>query len=219
MNIPLVLASGSAARRMILRRAGVPFQLCRVEVDEETLRQRYAANGMTVSQMATALAEAKARAALASLQEGASQTGRALGSCIILGADQILEANGRIYNKPATLGEARQQLAALRGQIQHLRTAMVCLHYEQASTDHGGVTQLWHHVDSPRLHMRSFSDEVLERYLAVEGQELLYCVGACKVEGVGQQLFSSIEGNQDSIMGLPLLPLLEHLRATKALPS
>ncbi|TPW33980.1 Maf family protein [Oecophyllibacter saccharovorans] len=227
---PLILASGSAIRRQLLQQAGVPFQVRSVDLDEEKLRQQAQAEGLSIRQTALALAEAKAQQAcilagqaLSGAVGGEKPADRALP--IVIGADQILECDGQVFNKPATLDEARRQLERLRGRTHLLHTAVTLWEPVQdapAVTVSSAVQparRLWSHVETPRLDMRDFSDRVLTRYLEVEGEELLYCVGACKVEGPGAQLFAHMEGSQDAILGLPLLPLLEALRRFGVLPS
>lgn len=205
-SVPIVLASGSAVRRQLLEQAGVPVSVRPVDVDEPALRRQAQKDGMTIEATARLLAEAKAEAGARALLLQRELPP----DSVVIGADQILEQDGRIFSKPADRDEARAQLRTLRGTTQRLHTAV-------AIRQSGAL--VWSGVVTPVLTMRDFSDAVLERYLEVEGDELLYCVGACKVEGPGVQLFSRMEGGQDAILGLPLLPVLEALRQRGVLPG
>lgn len=186
----LVLASGSAIRRTLLENAGLTFSVLSSEVDEAPLKQAGWAEGATPQTVALRLAEAKALSL----------------SCpdaFIIGADQMLSCHGSWYDKPADLPAAREQLLSLKGQTHTLHTAVVVCRNGQV---------LWQHVSEPQLTMRSFSDAFLDAYLAAEGEECLYSVGAYRIEGPGLHLFARMEGDQTAILGLPLLPLLEGLR-------
>lgn len=186
----LVLASGSAIRRTLLENAGLTFSVLSSSVDEEPLKKAGRAEGAAPQTVALRLAEAKA---LSVSCPGA----------FVIGADQMLSCKGDWYDKPADLNAARQQLFSLRGQTHTLHTAVVVCRNGQV---------LWQHVSEPNLTMRPFSDAFLEAYLAEEGEECLYSVGAYRIEGPGLHLFARMEGDQTAILGLPLLPLLEGLR-------
>lgn len=195
----LVLASGSTTRRALLTGAGLRFDVHPPEVDESILKNRGRAAGAAASAVAMALAEAKAIVVSASRPDA-----------IVIGADQILTCDERWYDKPEDLGVARRQLAQLRGGCQVLHTACVLA---------AGGEIVWRHIAQPRLTMRMFSDEVLDAYLAVEGEAVCSSVGACRIEGPGYLLFASIEGEHAAILGLPLLALAEELRQRGILPS
>lgn len=186
----LVLASGSAIRRILLENAGLTFSVISPSVDEEPLKRAGRAEGATPQTVALRLAEAKALSITSA-------------DPFVIGADQMLSCHGNWYDKTADLNAARQQLLSLKGQTHTLHTAVVVCR-------HGQV--LWRHVSQPQLTMRSFSDAFLEAYLAAEGEECLSSVGAYRIEGPGLHLFSRMEGDQTAILGLPLLPLLEGLR-------
>ena len=121
----------------------------------------------------------------------------------VIGADQVLSVDGKIFQKPGNLPAAREQLQRLRGRS-HVLSSAVC-------AARGG-TVVWRAVDQARLTMRPFSDAFLEAYLEEAGADILGSVGAYHVEGLGVQLFSRIEGDAFTIQGLPLLPLLDFLR-------
>ena len=196
----LILASGSSARRMLLENAGLTVQARPVDLDEDAVRRSCEAQGHTLSETAIALADAKAN-----LATGDDDFGE-----LTIAADQILDLEGEAFAKPASLAEAAEHLRRLRGRTHVLRTAVVL---------YKGGEKIWEHLASPRLTMRAFSEAFLQAYLEREGAAILSCVGAYRLEGLGIQLFSAVEGAQDAVMGLPLLPLLEELRVLKVLPA
>jgi septum formation protein len=128
----------------------------------------------------------------------------------VIGADQVLDCDGVLFDKPADPGAARTQLLALRGRTHRLVSAVVLVRDGQ---------RLWHHVGRADLKMRDFSTRFLDRYLESAGQAALSSVGAYQLEGIGAQLFAAIEGDYFTILGLPLLPLLDNLREHGVLPS
>jgi septum formation protein len=149
--------------------------------------------------LAEALAELKAR----------QVTSRHPG-VIVLGGDQILECEGRRFDKPASPAEARRQLQDLAGRGHRLISTVVAFRDGQ---------RLWHHAGEARLTMRRFSEDFLDAYLAAAGPAVLDSVGGYQLEGPGVQLFSKVEGDYFTILGLPLLPLFEFLRAQGELPT
>jgi septum formation protein len=195
----LVLASASASRARLLARAGIPVLLDPAAMDEGEIKASFRAAGADASLCATALAEAKALR-VAQRHEGA----------LVIGADQMLECNGIWFDKPHDRAHARIHLQALRGR-QHELVCAVCVVRDG--------TVLWHTVDRPRLTMRNFSDAFLDEYLAAMADDVLDSVGAYQLEGLGAQLFARIEGDYFSILGLPLLPLLDFLRGQGLLMS
>lgn len=189
----LILASASEARARLLREAGVPFAVEPAAVDERELRAGMAAAGASVEDVATALAELKA-----------SQVARRRnGAVLVLGCDQMLECEGEWFEKPADRDAARRQLLRLRGRRHRLVSAGVLLR---------DGARAWHRVETAELWMREFSDSFLEHYLEAAGDDLLGSVGAYRIEGPGVQLFARIEGDIFTILGLPLLSLLQALR-------
>jgi septum formation protein len=186
----LLLASASPARRAMLDAAGVIFQAQPARVDEAGLKLAARAENASADETALLLAEMKARRLNAP-------------DALVIGADQLLVCGDRWFDKPKDEAEARAHLKALRGRTHTLVTAVVCVR---------DGARIWHHLAHPRLTMRDFSDDVLEAYLATEGDRVLASVGAYRVEGPGIQLFEAIEGEHSAILGLPLLPLLGFLR-------
>lgn len=188
----VILASASTARQSLLRAAGVDVVALPARIDEDAVKQTAQADGSSAGDAALLLAAMKARRIASAHPEA-----------LVIGADQMLVCDEAWFDKPPTLADARAQLQALRGRTHHLPTALVCFR---------GATQVWHHLATPALTMRDFSDAFLDRYLAAEGEAVLSSVGAYRIEALGIQLFARIEGGMDAISGLPLLPLLDYLR-------
>jgi septum formation protein len=188
---PLLLASASEIRLHLLQNAGLIVTALPARVDEESLRLALAAEAATPRDIADALAEVKAR-------KLADKHPKAL----VLGCDQILAFKGQVYSKPENPDEARQQLLALRGQTHHLISAAVL--YDEAKP-------IWRYVSQARLTMHPLSDDYLGSYLTRNWHSVRHSVGAYKLEEEGVRLFSAIEGDYFTILGLPLLPLLSYL--------
>lgn len=196
----IILASTSASRKALLAAAGVPFEAVAPAVDEDALKARMRQAGKPVGPgMATALARAKA-VSVSNRHEDA----------LVIGADQILVCDGEAFDKPSSITEARIQLERLRGQTHRLLTSVAVA--ERARV-------IWSAKVQSRLTMRTFSDPFLSSYLRSEGKSVTESVGAYRLEGRGLQLFSAVEGDYFSILGLPLLRLLEYLRSRGALPE
>ena len=187
---PLVLASKSAIRHAVLRDAGIPVAVEPADIDERGIEQRSAKED--AGELAAVLACEKARTVAARFP------GR-----LVLGADQTLALGERRFSKPADRAGARRQLAALRGQTHELHSAVALVR---------GSSVLFEHREVARLTMRSFSDEFLEAYLDAAGTAVTASVGGYQLEKVGIQLFEHIQGDHFTILGLPLVPLLEYLR-------
>ena len=198
----LILASASMGRAAILRGAGLAFRQEPAGVDERALEAAAVASSDSgrVDAGGLALLLAAAKAKDVSVKHPPA---------LVLGADQVMECEGVLHQKPPTLAAARQQLLGLRGRTHSLHAAL-CVARE------GRV--LWQHLDRARLTMRAFSDAFLDDYCRSEGDVLLQSVGAYRIEGRGIQLFSTIEGGHFTIIGLPLLPLLGYLRDIEWLP-
>lgn len=186
----LVLASTSATRQSMLKHAGLDFTAAAPLVDEGAL---VAANPQWMPRE-TALKLAEAKAMDVSRREPGAH---------VVGADQVLALENKIYGKPRDRAHCRTQLQELRGQMHVLISAVVL------ATD-GTIT--WTHVDEAQLVMRDFSDEFLDAYLDAIGDDCKTSVGGYKIEGRGVQLFQSISGDHFTILGLPLVPLLVRLR-------
>jgi len=193
----LVLASGSASRKMLLTAAGVSFIADPADLDEDRLMAGLKAAGAEV--MARALAEQKA------LVVSRRHPGQ-----IVLGGDSVIAFGSDYLSKCASLAEARALLLRLSGQT-HLLVSAAALARDGAL--------LWAHASPCRMTMRDLSAQFLEDYLAQEGKELLSSVGCYRFEGRGAQLFDRVEGDYFSVLGLPLLPVLAQLRKEGVLAS
>ena len=190
--MPLILASRSRARLMLLANAGLEVVAEPAEFDERAARAPLHEEGLGADDIAAVLAEAKA-GTVSETRPGA----------LVIGADQTLSCDGERFDKPRSMEEAREQLLRLRGRTHMLHSAVACVR--------NGET-LFRHLDEARLTMRDVTPAFVGRYLARIGNKAFESVGAYQIEGPGIQLFARIEGDFFTILGLPLLPLLAFLR-------
>jgi len=198
VSLAVTLASGSASRRALLTSAGVSAEAVAPNVDEESYRTAMRADGVSVRDQAMQLAEMKA------VRVSQSRPG------LVIGGDQMLALGEEALDKPRDLAEAKNHLLRLSGKSHTLETAIVVCEEGRP---------VWRHLARPKLTMRALSPEFIDDYVACCGGALLTTVGAYQLEGYGAQLFSRIEGDYFSILGLPLLPLLDYLRVRKVLPQ
>lgn len=195
---PLILASASPARRALLESTGLTFSTTAADLDEAAMRTALGLDGtVDPSDVAEVLARAKAEAV-----SGPS------GGAFVIGADQVMCAGKQTFGKPRTIDEARARLLDLSGKSHQLHTAVAIAT--------GGAT-IWAYTDVATLTMRRFSPEFVGRYLAAAGEAVLGSVGAYQLESLGIQFFEKIDGDFFSILGLPLLPLLDALRREGAI--
>ena len=194
----LLLASQSPIRLTLLQNAGLQVEALPARIDEEALRESLQAEGATPRDVADALAEAKALKLALKHPEA-----------LVLGCDQVLAQCGTIFAKPESPEAARDQLRALMGKTHQLLSAMVLYHRG---------APIWRHVGTARLTMRPATDW-LDGYVARNWPEISHSVGAYQLESEGIRLFSQIEGDYFTILGLPLLPLLTYLSLRGFIPS
>ena len=193
----LILASKSTARQALLTSARIPFEAIVADIDERAVEKE--AQSSTPGDVALHLARAKA------LHVATSQPGR-----LVLGADQTLALGDKRFSKPKDLAQAADQLRAFSGATHHLHSGI-------AIARDGKI--LFEHVASAGMHVRKLSDDFIKAYLNEVGDKALTSVGAYQVEGAGIHLFEKIDGDHSTIMGLPLMPLLNFLRRHGALVS
>ena len=194
----LILASGSFIRRKLMEDAGLVFDVISKPIDEAAIKESMLAEGSRLLDIVDALAEAK------SLRVSRVESG------LVIGADQIMVMDNQLFDKPRDMNEALERLKLMRGKTHYLMGAVVI-------SENG--TPVWRHMASTKLMMRDFSDEFLEDYLVKEGELVTKSVGAYRFEGLGSQLFSHVEGDFFSILGLSLLPVMDYLRTRGAIVS
>lgn len=196
----LILASQSAARRAMLDAAGVPHEAVAAGVDEDAAKAAFASEGLSARDTADALAELKAL-----------KLSRQSPTAMVLGCDSVVAlADGTLLDKPASRDEAAAHLRRMSGGHHDLWSAAVIAEGGSAS---------WRHVERARMHVRALSDDLIAAYLDAEWPAISGCVGCYRIEGRGVQLFDRIDGSHFTILGLPLLPLLAHLRIRGVIAS
>ena len=195
----LVLASGSKTRAKMLERVGLEFTQETPMIDEDAIKDALQAEGASCEELAEALAEHKAVRISARNRTN-----------LVIGADQILECDGVRINKPENLDSAAKTLRTLSARTHRLISSVVVV----LDGD-----RLWHATDSASLTMRPLDDGFIDHYLGRTGDAVLSSVGAYQLEGFGAHLFTRVNGDFFTVLGLPLLPLLDFLRTRGAAPT
>ncbi|MGH1419558.1 MAG: Maf family nucleotide pyrophosphatase [Hyphomicrobiaceae bacterium] len=190
----LILASGSRTRQSMLHSAGIAHTVIPADLDEAAIRQALTGDTEDVdpSDIAEVLARAKAEHVSGQDRDG-----------LVIGSDQVLALNGEIFEKPATVEAAQTSLLKLRGHTHQLHTAV-------ALASQGEV--VWSYVETAHITMRNYSEKSLAEYLVKAGDIVCESVGGYQLEGLGVQLMEKVDGNHFTILGMPLLPLLNELR-------
>jgi len=194
----IILASGSASRRALLAGAGIEAVAVKPNVDEDAAKIAMRADQVSVRDQAMKLAEMKA------VKISRTRPG------LVIGGDQMLNLDGVAFDKPSDLDTAKDHLQKLSGKSHRLETAIIV-------AENGAP--VWRYLARPKLTVRTLSNAFIDKYIDDCGVSLLQTVGAYQLEGPGAQLFSEIEGDYFSILGLPLLPLLDYFRIRNVLSS
>jgi len=187
---PLVLASQSRARQMLLGNAGLAFEAVPADIDERTIQQK--SGLLKPGEIAALLAQEKALFVSSKMPDR-----------YVVGADQTLALGQRLFSKPAGRAQAAEQLCALAGNTHELHSAVAVVR---------GGSVLFSEVAIARMTMRQLSGDEVRTYLDTAGEAVTTSVGAYQLEGLGVHLFDRIEGDHFTILGLPILPLLAFLR-------
>nr|WP_082472545.1 nucleoside triphosphate pyrophosphatase [Sphingomonas sp. Leaf357] len=198
MSLKVILASQSASRRTMLEAAGVPFSAMSAGVDEDAAKAGL--RDLNARDLADALAELKA------LRVSGREP-----DALVLGSDSVVALeDGTLLDKPETRDQAAQHLRLMSGKRHELVSAAVIAE---------GCKPIWRVVDRAKMYVRPLSDGFIETYLDAEWPAISGCVGCYRIEGPGAQLFARIEGSQFTVLGLPLLPVLDYLRVRGILAS
>jgi septum formation protein len=195
----LILASGSKSRAQLLRQAGVPFEIQVPRVDERAVKEAMLAEEAPARDIADKLAELKA-----------FRIAQKNPTALVLGGDQVLVQGNRLFDKPTSREEAAEHLHSLSGRAHELLAAAVL--FEDGKP-------VWRTVGRAQCIMRSLSEAFIDQYLDEAGDDILNCVGCYQLEGLGSQLFTRVQGDYFSVLGLPLLELLHVLRQRGIIPS
>ena len=192
MTSPLILASSSPFRRILMENTGLHFQAVAADIDERAIEAPLERDGAGPDAVAIVLAKAKAK-----------DVSDRFPDSIVIGSDQTMSLGTQVFHKPKTMADAENHLLTLSDKTHRLNSAI-------ALARNGDI--IWEHVSHAHLTMRKLPADFIHRHLSRVGEKALSSVGAYQLEGEGIQLFSKIDGDYFTIVGLPMLPLLEKLR-------
>ena len=191
MQNKIILASKSRVRKEILDKNNIENDVMPSNVDEDIVKESLIKEKATPEIISKNLAELKAnKVSMKKTDE------------IVLGADSVIDLNGELISKPETREEAMKILKKLNGKS-HFLISSVCI------SKNGSM--IWNYTDKAKLTMKNFSDDELENYLSKISDEALYAYNVYQIEGEGRKLFGNIEGDEDTIMGLPIKKIKEYL--------
>ena len=190
----IILASKSKVRKEILDKNNIESDVMPSNVDEDIVKESLIKEKATPEIISKNLAELKAnKVSMKKIDE------------IVLGADSVIDLNGELISKPETREEAMKILKKLNGKS-HFLISSVCV------SKNGSM--IWNHTDKAKLSMKNLSDDELKNYLSKIPDETLYAYNVYQIEGIGRNLFTSIEGDEDTIMGLPVKKIKEYLSSS-----
>ncbi len=189
--VEIILASKSKVREEILIKNNIPCLIKPSNVDEEPVKNSLLKDGASPELISKNLAELKAN------KISQKNTDK-----LVLGADSVIDLNGLLISKPKNRGQAFNILKNLNGK-KHLLISSVCISMNGS--------MIWNYTDKAQLTMKNLSDKELEVYLANISDENLYAYNVYQIEGMGRKLFSSIQGDEDTIMGLPVKKIKEYI--------
>lgn len=189
----IILASGSKARQQMLKNAGVSFDVMPAGIDEESIMAELIAQNASSGNISLTLAREKAKTVSSENSDS-----------YVIGSDQVLSMDDVIYSKAKTTEEAKARLQSFEGK-EHFLTSAVCVFKDGED--------LWHKTDAAALKMKSLSGQDIEKYTEIASSDLTDCVGCYAIEGAGIRLFEQVRGDFFTILGMPLIPLLNYLDA------
>lgn len=194
----LILASNSAARRQMLSNAGCRFDTIAADIDERALKTAHLDASLPIDDLALVLANAKAQAVSTDYPAD-----------LVIGSDQVLICEGKVFTKVNTLPQAAQQLTELQGKTHVLISAVACWHENQP---------VFQTSETASMSMYRLTAKDIDTYLAETGSTILGSVGCYQIEGKGIRLFEEVQGSHFTIMGMPLTPLVKFLKDQNNLP-
>ena len=195
MNKEIILASKSGVRKQILEKNQIDCSVEPSNIDEDLVKESLLKENASPEIISKNLAELKA-----------NKISQKRNNNLVLGADSVIDLNGKIISKPLNREEALEILIRLNGKTHNLISS-VCI------SQNGSM--IWNHTDKASLTMKQMSEEQLKKYLAKISDEALYAYNVYQIEGEGRSLFSKIEGDEDTIMGLPIKKIKEYLNNLK----
>ena len=191
----IILASKSKVRKAILNEHNIDCEVIQSNVDEDPIKDSLIAEGATPEIISKNLAELKANKVSSNLYDK-----------LVLGADSVIDLNGELISKPSSREEAMNILRKLNGKSHYLISS-VCISKNNS--------MIWNHTDKAKLTMKNFSDLELKNYLNKIPDEALYAYNVYQIEGEGKNLFEKIEGDKDTIMGLPITQIKTYMENYK----